>query len=134
MISDLSNDSKKAFEKAIECLRNNLGVSVSTIRLGRLANMFDSWAAMMKDGKTTSTSMGKIFSDTEKPINPYFQFGKSLLCLQKRHTLPAILLAFIERFKTNDPDKLIEEAQIVKEQLNTFLGSYYKLSIKKEIL
>ena len=120
--SDLSNDSMKAFDKAVDFINSNLGVRVTTIRLPRLRKMMSAWMALMKNGEPASDSFGKLLNDSEVPINPYFEFIKSFLGIQKHHTLPAIGLALTERFETNNGDKFIEEAKLIREQLQTFLG------------
>jgi hypothetical protein len=95
---------------------------VKELKFKELRLTMQIWTSMMNDGKEFSTSFSHYLTDGEKLINPYPELLKSLLFMQKKHTIPALGLAVIERFKTPNPDKFIEMGNKLREKLKIILG------------
>mgnify|MGYP001810667687 CR=1 FL=1 len=78
---------------------------------------------MMNNGKECSNNFSKLLTDSDKPINVYKELLKSLLGLQRKHTLPALGLALVERFPIPEPKLYIQRGKELKQELKEILGN-----------
>jgi hypothetical protein len=102
---------------------------VKELKFKELKLTMQIWTAMMNDGKESTTSFSHLLTDGEKLINPYPELLKTLLFMQKKHTVPALGLAVVERFKTPNPDKYIAMGNKLREKLQAMLGKVENLFI-----
>ena len=77
---------------------------------------------MMNNGKENEKDFSKLLNDSDVPINPYKELLKSIFCSQTMHTLPALGLAIVERFKTHDPELFVEIGNKLRSELKAEIG------------
>lgn len=77
---------------------------------------------MMNNGKAGDTSFSKLLTESNEPINPYKELLKTIFCLQKTHTLPALGLAITERLPLHDPKHFVEIGNQLRQELKDALG------------
>ena len=117
-----SEDTKNALNKAISCVENNLDVRVKELNLSRLKVAFGIWSAMNSNGAESSKSFSKMLNNSDEPINPYIELMKSVFCLQKSHTLPAIGFALVERIPNKQVNECIHFGNELRAEIKDILG------------
>ncbi len=145
LVSDLSDDTKKAlkkvsekynlikffkisrtslicYSKAVDFLGKSFNTEVKELKLGKLKSSVQIWASMMRNGKWKSNDFSCLLTDTSKPINPCVEIFKTFVGLQKHHTLPAIGLSLTEQLPTSNPPYYIELGKQLKREIADILG------------
>lgn len=123
LVSDLSDDTKNALKKAVDCIEKSFNTKVTEIKLKKLKSAFQIWSSMMSNGEASSDNFGRLLKDsTEESINPYKELLKSITGYQKLHTLPAIGLALTERIPNPHSKHYIEMGKQLKQELKDILG------------
>jgi hypothetical protein len=80
---------------------------------------------MVNHGKKGTSSFGKLLNDSNTPINAFWELLKSLFGFQRKHTLPAIILALKDQLKIHESEKFIEVGNQLRQELQAILGTLF---------
>ena len=124
LASDLSSNTKNAFNKTITFFEKSLGIEVKELHVPKLKCIVQIWASMMNNGEPSQKTFGKLLSDDKEnqEVNISIELLKTIFGLQKTHTLPALGLAITERVKLNKPKHYVELGTQIKNELKIILG------------
>lgn len=122
LVTEPSRESRNALNKAIQFIETHLDLKVNEIKLNKFKSSFQIWASMMNNGIQSSNTFSKLLTNGNGEINPFVELLKSIFCLQKSHTLPAISLAITERLPTSNPIHHIEMGNQLKKEIQQIIG------------
>lgn len=126
LVTEPSEDTRDALKKAISFVETCFGVEVNEIKLNKFKSSFQIWSTNMNNGKANSDSFSRLLTDGNGAINPYMELLKSILGLQKTHTLPALALAITERIPTSNPQHHIELGNKLRQEIQEIIGWFFK--------
>lgn len=128
LVSNVDQELKDAQIKAVEYLKNNLGVCVEKVNVHQLKFSVQIWSAKMLAGG--GTSFCEYMADKKGKVNAFKEFAKWIVG-QSNHTIPAIGLGMAENFNGMSDqqtqmfmqmgDKLDEEFQSILGNDGVFL-------------
>lgn len=128
LVSNVDQELKDAQIKAVEYLKNTLGVSVEKVNIHELKFSVQIWSAKMLAGG--GTSFCEYMADKKGKVNAFKEFAKWMVG-QSNHTIPAIGLGIAENFNgmsdqqtqmfAQKCDKLDEEFQNILGNDGVFL-------------
>jgi fatty acid amide hydrolase 2 len=121
LVTRPSQDVRDSLKKGVKFIEDSLGLKVEEVKLKKFRSSFQMWASMMNNGKLTTDSFSLLLNDGQAPINPYTELFKSIIGLQKKHTLPAISLAITERFPAHKPGHHLQLADQLRQELKDII-------------
>ncbi len=133
LTSDLSKNTKNAFNKTITFFEKSLGVEVKELHVPKLKCIVQIWASMMNNGEPSQKTFGKLLSDdkADQEVNVFIEILKTVFGFQKMHTLPALGLAITERVKLHKPKHYIDLGVQIKNELKIILGKIFYFELFK---
>lgn len=121
LTSDLSLDTRDAFERAIKFVERDLSVEVKELHLPKLRSIFQIWVAGMSHEQDPK-SFTKLMGDGKHKVNLFLELIKTLTGVKASHTLPALWLGLIEHLPKQKPLRHIEMGEKLKQELKIILG------------
>lgn len=95
LCSDVDPQLKQAQLKAVQYLKDQVGVDVKTITIPKLKYSVDMWAAKMTTAGADGTKFSVYMGNEKKDVNCLKELFKWMFGMSN-HTLPAIALGLIE--------------------------------------
>jgi len=121
LTSDLSVDTREAFERSIKFLERDLNVEVKEIHLPKLRSIFQIWVAGMSH-EQDPLSFTKLMGDNKKRISLLLELLKTTTGFFASHTVPALWLGLMEILPKQNPTKHIQMGEKLKQELKIILG------------
>ena len=123
LVSNVDPELKAAQNKAVEYLKNHLGVTVEKIEIHRLKYSLEMWSAKML--MSGGTPFCEYMANRKGKVNAFKEFAKWLIG-QSNHTFPAIALGIAENINSmsaKDAQNYIHMCEKLDEQFQSILGN-----------
>ena len=114
---------KKFILKAIQFVEKNLEVEMKELHMPKLKSIIQIWISLMTHEQDNS-NFAKLLGDHKHDVYPLIELFKSMVGMQKKHTLPAIFMAFSERLPKLNPEYYMQLGEKLKNELKIILGKF----------
>ncbi len=124
LASDLSANTRNALNKTISFFEKSLGINFIELHVPKLKSIMQIWASMMNNGESSQKTFGKLLSDfkPDQEVSILMELLKTILGIQKMHTLLALGYAIFQRIKLQKPKHYIDLGIQIKNELKNILG------------